>query len=316
MFKFTIRFTTILAMLVLAAALTACTRTNPTGSDVSLSARGNLTTATHEIEFGSRVATIDPASRTLTFTTNDETVTAAIDAEIVRKGNGNETPILFDDILVGDSVEVRGERQPEGTILADRIRVRVDDDDDDGDVEFHSVITGIDLIDSTFTVRDRPEIIHVTPTTRILGRTRGSHNALPAHDGDDDDNSGPGDAKSGDTTISFEALMVGDSVEVDALIIDSATLQATEVELEDRANDDVNQVEFKDHLASVDVAGRTVTFDSQTWIGVVDESADLQDLNDKSVTLDAFMAGQLVEVRGSAGTGDTLWISRMHMDNN
>ena len=48
----------------------------------------------------------------------------------------------------------------------------------------------------------------------------------------------------------------------------------------------------------------------------VDENADLQNLNDMPVELNAFAAGQLVEVKGNAGSGDTLWISRMHMDNN
>jgi len=302
-------------MLTMAAALTACARSNPTGSDLTPGTRGNLTAITAEVEFASRVATTDPATRTLTFTTSPEIAIAADDAEIVLKNGGADIPITFAEIQIGDSVEVRGDRQSDGTILADRIRVRIGDDEDE-DLEFHSVITSINLVDSSFTVRDRTEIILVTGTTRIVGRTSGGGTSMAAHDGDDDDNEGSGRGDRADTTVAFEALVVGDSVEVHALIIDASTLQATVVELEDETDDDPNEIEFKDHLASVDVVSRTVTFDHQPWTGIVDETADLQDLSDMPIGLDGFMAGQFVEVRGSAGTGDTLRITRMHMDNN
>jgi len=302
-------------MLTMAAALTACSQSNPTGSDLTPAARGGRSSTTHQVEFASRVATTDPATRTLTFTTNPEIAIAADDAEIVLKDSGTETPIPFDQIQVGDSLEVRGDRQSDGTILVDRIRVRIGDDEDE-DLEFHSVITSINLTDSSFTVRDRTETILVTGATRIVGHTSGGGTAMAAHDGDDDDNEGSGRGDRADTTVAFEALAVGDSVEVHALIVDAATLQATVVELEDEANDDPNEVEFKDHLASVDVASRTVTFDNQSWTGIVNEAADLQDLGDMPIGLDGFMAGQFVEVRGSAGAGDTLLITRMHMDNN
>ncbi len=64
-----------------------------------------------QVEFGSHVASVDVDLRKLTFTTNSEVVYAAADAEIVRRNGGSETPITFSEIVVGDSVEVRGNRQ-------------------------------------------------------------------------------------------------------------------------------------------------------------------------------------------------------------
>jgi hypothetical protein len=306
-----------LGLAVIAASLSACSNTNPVDSQ-SLTLRGGAGSTMHEVEFGSRVATIDAGTRTLTFTGNNEVGVAVEDAEIVRRSeNGVETPIDFGEIQVGDSVEVRGNRQDDGSVLLDRIRVRADQDDNE-DVEFDGVITGIDVANSSLTVANRAETILVDSNTVIFGRSP-DHHVSASGEGDDDDNSGDDDEGEfrGDTLLTLADLAIGDSIEVHALIIDSATLLATLIEVEDGAFEDEGaaQVEFRDGVATLDTLTRTITFLTQPWVGIVAENADLRDLNENIIPLADFFACQMVEVRGFVISGDTIAVVRMEMEN-
>jgi hypothetical protein len=290
----------------------ACSKQNPVSSPTTRSL-SHLST-THDVDFEATVTTSDAATRTFTFEENAETVIVTETAEIRRHFETSPSvDITFEDISQGEFIRIRGNRQENGSVLADRVDVPDNDDNDDGDVEFHSVITSIDLVDSTITVSARAESILVDANTRIYGHVSG-RSANATHDGDGDD--GAGDADNGrDTVVSFESLSVGDSVEIHALVVDASTLLATRIELEDDM-DDNEDIEFKDTLATVNETTRIVSFQNQSWIGVVDENAELRNLADQIVGLDAFDTDQLVEVKGLPRMGDTLLIVRMEMDNN
>ncbi|MGB5107547.1 MAG: DUF5666 domain-containing protein [Candidatus Zixiibacteriota bacterium] len=390
--KLTAKLTAILAALVVMIGCSSNSPLAPGGTSGSVNKGGNsdFTTAA-QVEFGSHVATIDIATRKLTFNSNSEVVYAAADAEIVRRNSGNETPIDFSEIVVGDSVEVRGNRQSDNSVLADRLRVKTEDgnaevefggrvatidagartmtffgiptvisvmanaevmnhdlqvqidlseivpgdsveirgsaqaddsvladrvrlrknESSSSDLEFKSAITVIDYTAGTFTVNGRSETILVDAGTIVYAHLSDFEHGLSkrGHGGDDDD-----DAVGADTILSFTDLKVGDSVEVHANIVDTATLLAVRIELEGN-HGMINEVEFKATIASIDAATRTVTFNGQTWNGTVVETAVLLGYNNEPISLSDFAVGQLVAVKGFPGATETLSIVRMHKEN-
>ena len=117
-----------------------------------------------------------------------------------------------------------------------------------------------------------------------------------------------------DTVLNFTDLHVGDSIEVHANIVDATTLLAVFIELEDN-HGMMNDVEFKATISSIDATNRTVTFNGQTWSGLVAETAVLTGFNNEAIALTSFTVGQLVEVRGFPGEGTALQIVRMSKEN-
>ena len=391
--KLTAKLAAVFAALVM---MIGCSSNSPLApGDVSGNVNkggGTNVTLGAQVEFGSHVATIDVASRRLTFTSNSEIVFAAPDADIVRRNGGNETPIAFSDIVVGDSVEVRGNRQPDNSVLADRIRVKSEDNGaeveiggrvatldagartmtlvgnstpinvlpnaevmnhdlqvqidlseitvgdsvevrgtmqqdgsltadrvrlrknesaEDADLEFKATITAIDYNAGSFTVSSRGETILVDGSTIIFAHLSELEHGLSkrGRGGDDD-----GAVVGTDTVLNFTDLHVGDSVEVHANIVDATTLLAVFIELEDN-HGMMNDVEFKATISSIDAANRTVTFNGQTWSGMVAETAVLTGFNNEAIALTSFAVGQLVEVRGFPGEGTALQIVRMSKEN-
>ncbi len=263
----------------------------------------------NEVEFGGRVTTIDADARTLMLTGHPELITVAANAEVVRRAQGMEVAITLADINPGDSVEIRGTAQV-GGILANRVRLRAQHVEDgiESEVEFTAAISSIDYAAGTFMVNGRTETITTDSATLIFGRTHDRSVSSAASDSSDDDNSGR-------TPIDFANLKVGDVVEVHANQIDTLTLYAVAIEVEDGAFDEELEIEFKDILATIDVATRTVTFKNSTLTGVVAGTADLRGLNNESITLDDFAVGQIVEVKGFEATDGSIEIARMEKDN-
>ncbi len=270
----------------------------------------------NELETGGRVETIDPDARTMTFVGNPMLINVALYAEIVQKNGGAEVHIELSEISPGDSVDVRGGLQGDGSLLVDRVRLRNGFDDDFmADHEFTSVINTIDYTNLEFTVDSRTETILVDENTFIfMKEDRSSNTDFSSSEGDDDDDDD--DDLRQRLEILFTDLVIGDTVEVYANQVDPNTLLAVVVELEDGAFENGMQVEFKDLLASVDSETGTVTFLNETWIGVLAENAELFGLNGEVLTLSDFLTGELVEVKGFATSGDTISIVHMHKDNN
>ncbi len=193
-----------------------------------------------QVEFASRVASTDASQRKLTFKGNSEVVFAATDAEIVRRQGGNETPITFEEIQVGDSVEVRGDRQSDNSVLADRIRVKIDDNNN-GEVEFGGRVATIDPQARTITFVNIPTQITVMPNAQIT-----NHDLQVA--------------------ITLSDIVPGDSVEIRGTNQPGGSVLADRVRL--RIGDDSNDadLEFKGTITAIDytagqfnVSGRSET---------------------------------------------------------
>lgn len=265
----------------------------------------------NETEFQGIVESIDAGSRTMTVSSFPNLITVAMNAEIVQKDRGIETPIGLADIIPGDFVEIKGNSQPDGSVLATRVRLRLNMDDIRTDLEFKSVISSIDYLAGTFTVESRPETITTDANTTVFLRS-GRHDDIgtSASGGDDDDGDDDGRWKE---PAAFTDLSVGDLVEVHADFVDANTLYAAVIELEDDGAD--AEVEFKDFINTIDPNTGSVTFQNNSWSGTVLESAILLGLNGETLMLSDFSSGELVEVHGFQTGEGTFDIVMMEKDN-
>ncbi len=266
----------------------------------------------NEIEKGGRVESIDAIARTLTLKNDPTLYQVAANAQIVQKVSGTETPIDLGDITPGDSVDIRGSAQTNGSVLVDRLRLRVGFDDDfASDLEFKGEITEIDYTGSTFSVSTRSGVISVDANTYIFTKV-------------DFNDTASGIAKrNGESTdtrlkqrIQFTDLVAGDTVEVYAKVTGLNMYYAVAVELEDGAFENDQEVEFKSVIAAIDANTRVVTFTTESWIGNVHIDAVLTGLNDEAIVLSAFAVGQIVEVKGFSQPNGELTITEMKRDNN
>ncbi len=269
---------------------------------------GPLPTAGN-IQFNSRVASIDLAERKLTFSTVSYVAVAGDSCEIMRVESGVETPILFGDIQIDDSIRVCGLLLSESDVLADRIRIFAESECPDYDLSFRDTIAAIDYSSGTFTVTGRTEIIVVDESTVIWGMTRSF--ALSDRPDDSGNDNGKGNVYSHgqDTIYAFTDLAVGYVVAVKGNIISPDSLLAISIKV---ANCNLKKsVEFSAFLASVDVPSRVVTFDEVTWVGQVCPQAVLTDLLGQPLALGDFSAGDYVAVKGFPLDGDSLYICLM-----
>jgi hypothetical protein len=260
-----------------------------------------------DFQFDSRVATIDLAERTLTFTGVDYTAIATDDCEIVRIDQGTEIPILFSDILVGDSARVCGTLQDDNSVLAYRIRIFTESECTGYDVAFRETIATIDYAAGTFTVTGRSEVILVDNNTVIWGSTS---QALGGGDAGVGSVGGDYDvAKSTKIYYEFTDLAVGHIVEVRANIAGTDMLLAVSIKV---VNCSFKKcVEFNAYLASVDVTTGIVTFDGLSWTGDVCLQTALLDLDGQPLTLADFAVGDFVAVKGFPAEADMLKICMM-----
>ncbi|MFH1374186.1 MAG: DUF5666 domain-containing protein [bacterium] len=278
----------------------------PISSPITQEARdgsGDPSLSAGNIQFDSRVATIDLAERKLTFTGASYVAIAAEDCEIVRLDGGTVTPILFSDIQVGDSARVCGILQSDSEVLANKIRIFAESECPDYDVAFRDTIATIDYAAGSFTVTGRSEVILVDDNTVIWGHTS---QALSGGGG----NGGEGNVVKGMRIYyEFTDLAVGHVVEVRADIVSLDTLLAVSIKV---ANCSFKKsVEFSAYLASVDVPARIVTFDGLPWIAMVCPQAALIDLDGQPLTLADFASGDFVAVKGFPLEADSLFVCLM-----
>jgi len=256
-----------------------------------------------QVQFVAVVATIDLATRTLTFDGVEYVAIADPDCEIVRIVAGEETAIEFADIMVGDSMKVCGLTQEDGTILAHKIRIYATDGCINYDVKFRDRIVTIDYAGGTLTVAGMTETIVVDENTRIW-TTIGGGMAAGETDVTNDGGSVSRDAGVRRVELAFTDLAEGYVVEVKALIEDAATLRAVEIKVAGESYEECRL--FEATLATVDLDTRAVTFDGLDWIGVVCQNALLNDADGAVLLLEDFAAGDFVSVKGIPLEGDTL----------
>lgn len=270
-----------------------------------------------EIELKGVIFAIDAIARTLSLAGDATNYVVSPTARITQKMSGVSTTIELSQLASGDSVEVKGSTQADGSVLLSSIKVELEHVEDmRTELEFMATISAIDYANGTFTVNGHPETIRTDSNTVIFMKqnidSSGQSAAKPVSDDDgegfkDEDLRAP---------IAFSDLRVGDYVEVHANRVDASTLYAVAIELEDGAFEDGLEVEFTAVLASVDPGTSSVTFVGRTETGQIASGADLRGLSNESVTLASFAAGQNVEVKGFALPNGNIQVVRMHRDNN
>jgi hypothetical protein len=267
-----------------------------------------------ETEFSGRVIFVDTVNSFIVLNTCWR-VNVSPSTHLVRKVDGVETPILLSEILVDDSLDIKGYQNPDFSVQAVRVRIRVagDDDSNDEDVEFTAMIASIDTLTGTFTVIGRTETIITDANTRIFAKVRvRRESGRVTSDGD-------GDTSRVMEEIPFSALQVGFVVEVHANFAPDSQLLATRIELEDGFEDELededDEREFKATITTINYSTREVSFDGSFGTGVVSVDAQLEGLNGESVSFDHFVVGQLVEAKGYVTNG-VFTITRLERDNN
>lgn len=268
-----------------------------------------------EVEFGGKVEFVDTTTSQIKLLNDTRMIFVAPTAEMVQRNEDAETVTSLGAIRVGDSVEIKGNSQPDGSILASRVRVRLDQmgsgDDFRAEVEFKTTILGIDYANGTLLTAfcwqvqtDSMTFIFGSDETEDLGSTGAAARR------------GAGDSPidSTRTRLSFADLKVGDSIEVYGNHLPNGAIYAVAIKLEDGSLTAHLEVEFIDIIASVNVNDRTVTFIGEDRTGTVDWMADLSGLNNEPLTLDAFTAGMRVEVKGFVGADGVINIVRMHRE--
>lgn len=170
------------------------------------------------------------------------------------------------DIVLNANVEVEGELQSDGSVLAEEIEFELDEIDD---IEAYAPIDAIDAAASTITV---------------LGITfTGDIQTLMLDNRDDEDG------------FNFDSLMVGDWVELDAADVEG-TLVLTEISREE--DGDLEEVHLQGFVDSFDEMA-----DSILILGVsVDTATASFEADDESLTAEEFFGlvqvNDLVEVQG------------------
>lgn len=269
---------------------------------------------------GGRVATMERERLMVTLRDCGDTVIVDQNCVCVRQGNRVQIRAGLGEMQVGDSVQINGWRGPDGYVYAHQIRICTSDPTGRWDIAFRDTIASINYAENTLTVTSRSELILVDSNTTIRGILV---RIIPAQNtGERSERGGtPNASLAGpncwgqsfeDSMLTFTDLEVGDVVQIHAVFIDSATLLAkciTLVDCDQVGNKEC--VQFTDALASIDLAGRLVTFETVGWIGQVCNGARLTGLDGEPLALEDFSVGELVAVKGFPLTGDSLKICQM-----
>lgn len=194
---------------------------------------------------------------------------------------GDDGDIGFEDLAVGQFVEVEGFYTADGTLVAEEIEVEDGGDDDGDEVEVEGLITA--LADDGLTVGGL--FFLVTDATEI--------------EGDDGD-------------IAFEDLAVGQFVEVEGHYDASGDLIADEIEVEDDGDDDGDDSDIEVE-GTIDALGAsTVTVGSYTFL--VTEGTEIEGEDDSDLTFADLAVGQFVEVEGAYGSDGTLFAIEIEVE--
>jgi hypothetical protein len=138
------------------------------------------------VQFTGVIRGIDAANGALTVEAGTDVRTVIVDSATELEDD-DDRDMAFEDLAVGDIVEVRGSLQPDNTILADHVE-RDDDDDDFGT----PVGTPFDPTPADAQVTPQPTFDDDDDDRDDDDGNSGPGNGDDASNDDDDDNSGPG----------------------------------------------------------------------------------------------------------------------------
>jgi hypothetical protein len=209
-----------------------------------------------EVEFRGRVES--KAGDRLTVAGRGVAVGGA--TEILGRQN---QPIPLDNVAVGAFVEVEGWPQPDGSVLAKKVKLEDGDGAEDAnEVEFRGQVEAAGS--SGLVVAGRS--VTVDGMTELLGRQN--------------------------DRVALSAITVGSFVEVEGWLQPDGSVLARKVKLEDDGEDEADEVEFTgpiQGLSPLTVAGRVVTTNGSTRV--------LDDDNNP-IGLSGLAVGMTVEVEG------------------
>ncbi len=185
------------------------------------------------------------------------------------------TLLSFLDLQVGQRVEVKAQKQNDGTLLALRIKLEMRLGDRmievKGEIEAKTE-TSLTVAGKTFTVNE---------LTVVMGEERGR--------------------------LTFADLQVGQRVEVKGLLLPDGTLTAVLIKVEDEdEKDEVEIFGFIEAISSTSITVSGVTF-------AIDVNTVIEGSHHQPLTVDDLSVGQRVEVKGTTQTDGTLLATRIEV---
>lgn len=209
--------------------------------------------------------------------------------------------LKFEDLQVGQRVEVEGTLTEGGQVLADLIVVGDESYVSPVEIEFEGEITSIDAETQIIEVQTAEELFEVQVTDDTEIKTD--------EDGDDETDGRTGDGEY--VYLKFEDLQVGQTVEVEGLQIEGEPVRAHEIEIADDDFVSPVVVEFYGEILSVNAEENSVDVqtDLETYTLLVNDNTTIKtddDADDEVRTESEYIflkfedlaAGQSVEVRG------------------
>ena len=309
-----------LALMALLVMVTGCSHDNPVmpaadDSSLTTSAVMAYNPPENHVQFTAHIATIDTDLQILTFDEEAASVVVPEGCSIVSVMNGEQTPIEFADLSVGDLVKVCGFEQLDGSILANQVVLYLGGECTGYDLVIKDSIATIDYAAGTFTVYGVAETFVIGDETLIWGMYPQQQNRFaPETEMADPEMRGQyqrlnGNSHSVDTLYTFTDLQPGYAVTIKANTLDETTYLAADIKV---LNCNYPQcVEFTDYLTAIDYDNRLVTFAVEPSIGWVCPGAELLDADGGVLLLEDFTVGDLVAVKSVNLTTDTLRISLM-----
>lgn len=298
--------------LIFTAAMIGCSESSPVAPISSLEKApqtGDDCPNCVQVNFAARVNFINQEQLRLAFASQPDTVVATQNCEMFRVMSGYQVRVQFGDIQIGDSVEVNGQHQANGDVIAQRLRIMASDGSCGYDLTFRDSIATIDYAAGTFTVYGRTETITIDENTVIWGTLTNQQNAALSNTALQNNQNRDRVGKERDTLFAFSDLAVGDVVEVKANILDETTLLAVKIKL---ANCSAKEcLTFDAVISTIDLTARNVTFVDLSWLGWVCPNAQLLDAEGGDLLLEDFAAGDQVTVKGFPTEDGTLKICIM-----
>lgn len=216
-----------------------------------------------EVEFTGKINAITVSNVTVgdvTFLVDDNTVVL----------DDDNNPIDFNALGIDQTVQIRGERNVDGQLVANRIKIEMDDFLDD-EIELTGRIAAIDA--NSIRVSDTE--FELNDATMIL------------------DNDG--------NTILLSDLRIGDLVEVRADILGDGTVSTTRIKLEDDAFDEIELTGTIEAIGAdtLVVAGMTFRVDGSTQI--------FDDDDEVVIAFASLQIGQVVELKAVVQSNKFFW---------
>ena len=309
-----------LALMALLVIVTGCSKDNPVVSTADTSALTSsaalaFSPPENRVQFSAHIATIDADLQVLTFDEETASVVVPEGCSIVAAQNGEQTPIEFADLSVGDLVKVCGFVQIDGSILANQVVLYLGGECTGYDLVIQDSIATIDYAAGTFTIYGVAETFVINEETVIWGMYPHQQNQFtPAKEMAIAEKSAKyqhhmGGGHSVDTLYAFTDLQPGYAVTIKAYVIDETTYLAADIKV---LNCNYPQcIIFTDYLTAIDYDNSLVTFATEPSIGWVCPGAELLDADGGALLLEDFTVGDLVAVKGVNLAEDTLRISLM-----